>query len=274
MASTIETGGRDFLEGAPSDLIAKHDAKMRETPRWEINGAQQSDLIESNLDHIDDELVLADWLFDRFPNLTKGVSKIRVKRKIYIHDTPEIVTGDDAVGNKDHYEKRQRRWERERRIFNLLVEKHVTDPELQNELKKLYREYNNCRPARWKTMEQLREEKAALGEPEPPAWESLTQAEIDTAMQDRESLIAHFIDKIQASRFGLEHVFKTEEDCQRSSGNIIEYAIPLFRATPIAGQGELIQLVLGELGRFKDSGFSRLSSKAQGKFLAAISDLL
>jgi len=264
---TIEIGEKDFLQGAPQDLVSKHDLKMDETPRWVADGKQQSDLIESNLDHLNDEHTVADEIFAGFPLLTKGVDRIVVHQEIHLHDTPEIITGDDAVGNKDHKATRQRRWEMERIAFALLTGKeNIPDDELRQKLRELYKRYNNCRPARWKTFEQLSEERATA------KWETLTQKEIDVAMSDRESLLAHFIDKIQASRFGIKYVFRNDEDCERSIDNIVEYAIPLLNATPAEGWAECVRLVIQELRRFKTYG-PEASQKGQADFLRVAASL-
>jgi 5'-deoxynucleotidase YfbR-like HD superfamily hydrolase len=274
MATITETAERYFLREAPQDLVSAHDEKMTYTPRWEVNGKQQSKKLETNLDHLEGEHVIADTIFDDFPMLTKGISRIIVHQEIHLHDTPEIITGDDAVGNKDHKAMRQRRWEMERIAFALLTSsENVPNPILRQKLRGLYKRYNNCRPERWKTFEQLEKERIVAGKPASRKWETLTQKEIDEAINDREALLAHFIDKIQASRFGIEYVFRNDEDCTRSVDNILEYAIPLFKATPKEGQEECIQLVMQELKRFKIHG-REAARKGQTNFLAAISNAI
>jgi 5'-deoxynucleotidase YfbR-like HD superfamily hydrolase len=281
MAITIEAHQRDYLQAVPPKLLSAHDQKMAETPRWVADGRQQSKKLETNLDHLEDSHGIADEIFSSFSKFTAGIDKTIVHQEIHLHDTPEIITGDDAVGNKDHKAMRQRRWEMERIAFALLTgeknaltgEENIPDPNLRQGLRDLYKKYNDCRPARWKTLAQLSQERAEKGEPAPRKWETLSQPEIDAAMSDRESLLAHFIDKIQASRYGIEYVFENDELCKNSVDNIVEYAVPLFRATPAEGRVECIRLVLKELERFKDSGFAEPGIKGRSDFLSAISAL-
>jgi 5'-deoxynucleotidase YfbR-like HD superfamily hydrolase len=261
MATTTETCARDFLQEVPQDLIVAHDDKMRNVLRWIKDGEQQSRKPESNLDHVNDEHQIVDWIFDTFPTFTQGINKTVVHQMVHMHDTPEIITGDDAVSNKDHRANRQRRWERERIAFALLTRKeNIPDSELRQKIRTLYQRYNNCRPAKW---ERIKQQGRKLRE-----WEMLNKSEITQAKNDREALLAHFVDKIQASRFGLEYVFRNDLDCERSVSNILEYAIPLFRATPTEGRVEFGLFVIQEMKRFASYGYLVQATRGQNQFLS------
>jgi 5'-deoxynucleotidase YfbR-like HD superfamily hydrolase len=100
--TSLTEAPKDFLRAAPQYLIAAHDDRMRKILRWIANGKQQSRKPESNLDHVNDGHRIVDWIFDTFPTFTRGIDRTVTHQIVHLHDTPEIITGDDAVGNKDH----------------------------------------------------------------------------------------------------------------------------------------------------------------------------
>jgi hypothetical protein len=142
---------------------------------------------------------------------------------------------------------------------------NIPDSELREEVRTLYQRYDNCRPAKWERVKQQGRKRSK--------WGMLGKSGIAQAKNDREALLAHLVDKIQASRFGLEYVFKNDADCERSVDNILEYAIPFFRATPTEGRTELGLFVMQEIKRFANYGHLAQANRGQNQFLSAVYEI-
>lgn len=241
------TVGIETLTYTPDDIDPLINLLYRvalgNVERWIVNKKQSSRLRESNLGHVNRMLNLVDEIVKDFPILAEPLDIKALKEIIYIHDAGEILIGDDALANKNHEANRPRRWHRENAAVRLLTREYISYPSLKQRLRDTYARYENCRPER--------------------------KIELD----DREALFAHFIDKVQGSRFGLEHVFKDEKDCERTVKRLLEFAIPLFRATPEDGKPDCVRFVTQELRKFGDYGFTRVSRDAQSEFLKRILNL-
>ena len=151
MATTIETGERDFLQNVPPNIVEFHDEKQSTVIRWKINGVPQSKIIETNLDHLNGGHLIIDEIFDSFPTFVRGLDKTIVHQEFHLHDDPEMITDDYSAGNKDAKTTRYRRWESERIAFALLTSKeNIPDKNLRQKIRILYKRYNDYRPDRWK----------------------------------------------------------------------------------------------------------------------------
>lgn len=186
---------------------------------------------ESNLEHTDDMIDITYEMEDRCPNLTKAVNMDLVRPIIYFHDGGERLAGDVLAVQNDCKDTKEIKRDREQRAVNALTSyRYIKDQEKGQAIRDIYARYDNCRP------------EEGLG------------------LDDKEALLTHLIDKVQAVRFGINNVVRQQPDQTNnlyfdpkfSGNNILRFTLPLLDALPDdASMRELIYFVYEEFEQFK-----------------------
>jgi 5'-deoxynucleotidase YfbR-like HD superfamily hydrolase len=233
---TAETSNRYLSPKLSSEQNDKYQGCLGKVIRWRTENGLLSTYPESDLEHVDDMINIISEIEHRFPNLANAVNLEITREIIYFHDGGEILAGDVLAGINNRLTDEQIKRDREQRAVNALTSKrYIKDEELGQSIRDIYARYDNCRP------------------------------EGGAELNDREALLTHLIDKVQAVRFGIANVVKQksgQEDglcfspklCRQ---NILKFTLPLLDALPTtASKRELISFLSEEFKCFKENGFA------------------
>lgn len=207
----------------PGELNQKYRTALSEVPRWQ-GGPLLSILPESNLEHVDESLVIAQEIQSSYPHLAIEIDFETVTHMIYLHDAGEIITGDLCLSRPDYTTIKDSHKRKEKAALRYLVST-IDNPDTKELVERLARRYHR------------------------------------NQQDDRESLMSRLIDKVQALRFGLINVYptpKTNEEkvhVSRAIRLIESIRQPLRSTLSNAAQFELDEVVEIEWQRIKKQGY-------------------
>lgn len=207
----------------PTELDQRYRKALGQVLRWQ-NGTLESQVAESDLDHVDSSLIIAESIARYYVHLPKEIQFQTVKNMIYLHDAGEILTGDWCLSRTEPDFIKKIHKQREKAALRYLVGK-IEDPKARDFASRLARRY-------------------LLNSPTDP-----------------ESLTARFIDKIQALDFGLVNVFPSpisnEEKIHASMAvrQIESTSEPLAANLSSYAQGELSDIKSKLWDNIKSHGF-------------------
>lgn len=164
---------RELIKGycppIPDELRVKYEEGLSQTMRWE-NGLLLPDIPESDLEHVGGMFEIRDEMAKRFIHIPNEVNFTTVGHMIYIHDGGEILTSDLSHSHPEYDILKPRLKRREIAAFRFMS-RSIEDEPTRILARELYRRAHEKAP------------------------------------NDKETQLADFIDKLQAVRFGLQHVF-------------------------------------------------------------------
>jgi hypothetical protein len=230
----------------PIEIDIAYRAALAKEPRW-IGGEEESSKPESDLDHVDALFNLLDEIKITYPALAKGLDLTAVEDMIYVHDGGEIISHDLTRSDPDYEAKKKKHKRKEDAGARWLTKTHIKDDTLRQEARSVYRRYRHY------------------------------------SSNDPEALFVHLLDKIQAIRFGLEHVYnanslKIKSDPEQmklarkqaamSVDLIFEFAGPLLAITSGEMRSELFIFIRVELGRYWTGGFPEITRDARSRLFS------
>ncbi len=158
----------------PEELKQEYEGQLSQVQRWK-DGSISSDREESDLQHVNGMLLILEEMQERFPHMFNEINATTVAHMIYIHDAGEILAGDLSHLNPNYDSLRGPVKRRERLSFRLAIAKRIKNQPLRELTMNLYSRY------------------------------------VEKGKNDKEVQLTDLIDKIQASRFGLSHVFNGDD---------------------------------------------------------------
>lgn len=208
----------------PTSLHNQYAAGLASVERW-VGNDFCPDTTETDYDHVLVMFKISQELRGR-PILASAVDFDVVDHMIYVHDGGEVLVGDLALGRPDYSRVRGGFKRRERAALRYLIGR-IPDKNTKQVLRSYAQRYE------------------------------------EESGDDNEALMTHFIDKIQAVRFGLEHVFNGHNLGETAGGPVIdrnfkklEFPVTMLVAHLSSGaQGEFSSFVRGELKKVRDHGY-------------------
>lgn len=219
----------------PAGLHVQYLAALASVQRWQGNDFCP-DVMETDYDHILAMFKISDELRQRQP-LARAVNFDDVNHMIYVHDGGEVLVGDLALGRPDYSQVRERFKKREKAAIRLLIRK-IHDPETRKSYLAYSQRYENV-----------------------PA-------------EDNEALVAHLIDKLQAIRFGVIHVFNGYtlgeivggQAVDRSFNKIINHFKLLMNNLPSDARGDFSNFMREEIDKVGEHGYRTKAEEYKVRF--------
>lgn len=150
-------------------LRETYEGALSRVPRWQ-DGLLVSSRDESDLEHVEDCLGILEEIKDRYVHIPSEVNSTTVGHMLYVHDGGEILAGDLAHTHPNYDLLKPQIKRREKAAFRLLT-RQIPDAPVRTLARDLYRRCEERRPG------------------------------------DKEAHLADLIDKDQAVRFGIRHVY-------------------------------------------------------------------
>lgn len=218
-----------------ASLHSQYAVGLASVERW-IGNDFCSDVRETDYEHVLAMFKISQELKGR-PNLANSVNFEDVDHMIYIHDGGEVLVGDLAIGRLDYLQVQKRFKRREKAAVRYLINR-IPDPNTKQLLRSYSRRYEAVSP------------------------------------NDNEALVAHFVDKLQAVRFGLVHVFNGNilgEEVggpviDRSFNRIVNYFDSLKSNLPLEATTDLRIFIKHELEKVRANGYPRKALEYEVRF--------
>lgn len=216
------------------EVKSQYEEALSKIPRWK-NALTPSTKEESDLDHVTGLFDLADEVKQAYPELAEVVDWTAIEDMIYIHDAGEIISGDYVISNPNPLMTKEKHKRRERLGFHYMNRKFIKDPYLRRKAAETYQRYIDCSP------------------------------------DDKEALLVHLLDKIQAIRFGLENVYNnkrspSEKSLQHATFSvdlIFQFGIPLLDILEPVPKSNLASFIQVEFGRYRDAGYQQITDEGR-----------
>ncbi len=212
----------------PDNLRIEYEKQLGKIIRWK-GGILPSSREENDLEHTREMLIILENIEDNCTNIASEVDFTAVYPMAYIHDAGEIYAGDLALTHPNHHSLKPQVKRRERAGFRLLT-KSLEDEYTRNLARELYRKLEQKAPT------------------------------------DKESQLVDFVDKVQAVRFGIDHVYPGNRmvnaqdrvaHLDLTANVLLKPAEGLFRALKYPhSKKEALGLIQKELERFTTKGYS------------------
>jgi hypothetical protein len=201
--------------------------------RW---GEKASGLLDKDTDlhHVEGCLDIADEIENKYPVFSRAIDMTAVRTMIYMHEAGELIAGDLSLSDPDYTNKFATWRIEEEKGFDRLIEKYIQDPVMKETVRKLHLRYENR----------------------------------DT--NDPDVMLAHLIDMIQGTRFGLKAVFTNIGEARESVDQILKYSIPLHESIPTVSKIDFEEFIEGEINNYRDYGFPRVWAEGVNRFKEAI----
>lgn len=208
----------------PASLHNQYVARLASVERW-IGSDFCPDTTETDYDHLLGMFKISHELRGR-PILASSVNFEEVDHMIYVHDGGEILVGDLAIGRPDYFQIHDKFKRRERAAVRYLLNR-IPDPNAKQLLRTYSRRYE------------------------------------EASQDDNEALMTHLIDKLQAGRFGLDHVFSGSvlgEEVggpiiDRNYNKIVNYFNSLRNNLPLEATSDLSLFMKDELEQVSANGY-------------------
>lgn len=223
----------------PQQLVEDYEKALAEKQRW-INAATPSAKPETDLEHVEATLEIIDEVEVSYRTLASVLDFNLIRGMDVVHEVGEIVMGDLARSNPEYDRIKPRHKRKEKVAARGLLRKYIEDPDIQQKAIALYDQYASRKP------------------------------------DDPNALFFNLIDKIQAVRFGLDHVFNNTDFPRESRlrhaafsiGLIFQFANPLLDILRGEAKGDLVKFLQVEFGRYIQGGFPELAREARHKLFS------
>lgn len=226
----------------PVNLRDKYECALAQVPRWQ-KGIVECTVEESDLDHVNSLLGLVTEIEFGYPDLSRAIDGGAVRDILYLHDAGEIIAKDLALSDPNYDNLRNQHKRKEKAGFRYMSREFIEDPILREEARRLYASYE------------------------------------DHPVDNKESLFAHFLDKVQATRFALDHVYvgdyqnnpelqiNHEKEAMKYSRIGLDFAVPLFHQIPQMAKVDLSRFILTHAKLYSDKGFENIAVSLQSDWL-------
>lgn len=212
--------------GVPERIDYWYSYGLSRQLRW-VGAKTRSEKEESDLDHVRGMFDLLDEIVREHPLIVADMDLDAVRKMIYVHDGDELKHGDLVLSREDHAQIKDFWKARGEQDYHEFVDRFVRrkHPTLADEADHYYARYTHYDP------------------------------------NDKEAIFAHFIDKVQAVRFGSKYVYsssgvrwgKSQEHSSLGLDNLQDFAVALSHLLDMDGRGDLHAFFSGEIDNFFDS---------------------
>lgn len=215
----------------PESLQSEYETALSKVVRWKTGDWEDSNR-ETDMDHIAGMFIVLEDLNGHCPTLYSNIDLEVVKHMMYVHDAGEIAV-DDLAYDIDNYDVLRPEHKRKEYILaRWMIKTHVEDRQIRSKALRLYERY------------------------------------IAQRNDDKEALLAEFIDKLQGARFGFKNKFNARATGMKAVDRKIRFdrtvqkflvlpLKPLLKCVSPETQDSLKTFLKGELESFSTFGYQK-----------------